>query len=321
MIRTGLEEGQVWACPQSWHKGLILRSEQPIRETNRVLKGRAGIRRNPCSYHLYIRNPKENRGDKGIGNTCFVPYKQSTIRAPSRSKARMVLESLKEHAEKAFFSKEIADTLKEPGVNISDVMSKARRYERKGLAYVRGYRTHDRQTPFKEGNLLTWINSSLPREDAITEAMSRTDRALEGRAATSPTIEGVYRIRNTTFAATKTRQILAQSFIAHELGCSEHELETSIRRTLQLHPDLKELKLFNNYLYFYHASILQAKGRMSVRKDGKYFLYLPRNLVEDSAFPFGLESCTPVIVAIDRVGRRLLIMPPTEDKRVRRRMD
>jgi hypothetical protein len=234
---------------------VILRSEQPIRETNRALKGRAGIRTNLRSYHLYIRNPKQNRDDKEIGNTRFVFYRESTIHGSSRSKARMVLEYLKENSEKAFFSKEIADTLKESGVRISDVMSNARRYERQGRVYVRGYRAHDRQTPFKEGYLLTWIDPNLPREDAITQAVQRTDRALEGRAATSPTIERVYRIRDMIFAATKTRDILAQSYLAHELGCSDHELETSTRRTLQLYPELKELKLFNNYRYFYHASM------------------------------------------------------------------
>jgi len=256
MKQTGLEEGQVWAClRRCWHKGLVLRSEHPIRETNRVLKGRAGVRTNLRSYHLYVRNPKENRDDRGISNTRFVFYQQSTIHSPSKSKARIVLEYLKEHADKAFFSKDIADALADSGVRISDVMSNTRRYERQGLVYVRGYRTHDRQTPFKEGYLLTWLNADLPREDVIAQAVERTYRALEGRAATSPTIERVYRIRDMIFAATKTREILAQSYIARELGCSEHELETSIRRTLQLYPDLKELKLFNNYRYFYHASM------------------------------------------------------------------
>jgi len=77
------------------------------------------------------------------------------------------------------------------------------KYERQGLVYVRGYRTHDRQTPFKEGYLLTWINANLPREDAIAQAVERTDRALEGRAATSPTIQRVYRIRDMIFGATR----------------------------------------------------------------------------------------------------------------------
>ncbi len=45
-----------------------------------------------------------------------------------------------------------------------------RRLERKGLVYVRGYR----ETSFKEGFLITWIDPSKPRE----LAMERTERAL-----------------------------------------------------------------------------------------------------------------------------------------------
>ena len=55
--------------------------------------------------------------------------------------------------------------------------------------------------------------------------------------------------------------------------------------------------------------VLQGKGRMSIRKDGKYFLYLPKSVVEDSAFPFSLTSSVPVTVLIDRKGEKLLVMP------------
>lgn len=53
-------------------------------------------------------------------------------------------------------------------------MSTVRRAERKGLVYVRGYRMHDRQTPFKEGYLLTWIDQEKPREEAIGEVVEST---------------------------------------------------------------------------------------------------------------------------------------------------
>ena len=56
--------------------------------------------------------------------------------------------------------------------------------------------------------------------------------------------------------------------------------------------------------------VADATGRMSRRKDGKYFLYLPKNLVEDSAFPFKAESSVPVRVLIDRDGEKLLVMSP-----------
>ena len=64
--------------------------------------------------------------------------------------------------------------------------------------------------------------------------------------------------------------------------------------------------------------VAQATGRIARRTDVKYFLYLPKHLVEDSAFPFDLESSVPVKVVIDRDGEKLLIMPLKADRTQRR---
>ena len=64
--------------------------------------------------------------------------------------------------------------------------------------------------------------------------------------------------------------------------------------------------------------VAHAIGRIARRTDGKYFLYLPKHLVEDSAFPFKLESSVPVRVIIDRDGEKLLIMPLKADRAQRR---
>ncbi|MGD0550239.1 MAG: hypothetical protein ABSA81_06800 [Candidatus Bathyarchaeia archaeon] len=64
--------------------------------------------------------------------------------------------------------------------------------------------------------------------------------------------------------------------------------------------------------------VAHATGRIARRTDGKYFLYLPKHLVEDSAFPFELESSVPVKVVIDRDGEKLLIMPLKADRTQRR---
>ncbi|MBS7642885.1 hypothetical protein KEJ40_06995 [Candidatus Bathyarchaeota archaeon] len=50
-------------------------------------------------------------------------------------------------------------------------MSNVRRLERKGLVYVRGYRSEGCKTPFREGYIITWIDPSKPREQAISEAL------------------------------------------------------------------------------------------------------------------------------------------------------
>ena len=64
--------------------------------------------------------------------------------------------------------------------------------------------------------------------------------------------------------------------------------------------------------------VAHATGRIARRTDGKYFLYLPKHLVEDSAFPFDLESSVPVKVLIDRDGQKLLIIPLKADRASRK---
>lgn len=254
---TGLSEGSVWAClRRCWGRGLVLRSKRPLRETHRAFKGRAGVRVNLRSYYLYLLNTTKAPAAK-VGDVEFVQYAARFLdkRNRSTSKASLILNFLRDHADKAYFSKEIAEALKPVGVRISDIMANARRFERRGLIYVRGYRANERQTPFKGGYILTWIDPKKPREKAITEAVERTQTALAGTAATSPIIERVHRIRDVILAASKTRDLIAQSYITHELGCSEYESEGALQRALQLYPDLRQVKLFNAYTYYYHASM------------------------------------------------------------------
>jgi len=65
--------------------------------------------------------------------------------------------------------------------------------------------------------------------------------------------------------------------------------------------------------------VAEARGRISVRKDRKYFLYLPKHLVEDTSFPFKLDTSTPVKVIIDMQNKRLLIHPLRQRLDARRR--
>jgi len=55
--------------------------------------------------------------------------------------------------------------------------------------------------------------------------------------------------------------------------------------------------------------VAEAKGRIWRRKDGKYFMYLPKHLVEGRAFPFKIELSIPAKVIIDHEGKRVLIKP------------
>jgi len=64
---------------------------------------------------------------------------------------------------------------------------------------------------------------------------------------------------------------------------------------------------------------LQGKGRIGRRRDGKCFLYLPKSVVEDSAFPFDAHSSVDVTVLIDADGERILVLPLNKAQRPRRK--
>jgi len=65
--------------------------------------------------------------------------------------------------------------------------------------------------------------------------------------------------------------------------------------------------------------VAEARGRISRRKDGKYFLYLPKHLVEDTAFPFKTKTSISVQVIIDLQGKKLLVKPVTHKQHAERR--
>jgi glutaredoxin len=180
------------------------------------------------------------------------------------SKAKMILDFIEKNRDRAFYSKELVDALKDKGVKSSDIMSSVRRFEKKGIIYVRGYRMHDKQTPFKDGYLLTTIDLNKPREQAIEEAIQKTNMILESKSSTSPIIERIHSIRDDVLEATKLRDLVSFEFIQNKLDCSPYEAESAVSRALQLYPDLKEVKLFNAYKYYYHTSMTEEDLKAAI---------------------------------------------------------
>jgi hypothetical protein len=158
----------------------------------------------------------------------------------------------------------LVEALKDKGVKPGDIMSNVRRFERNGFVYVRGYRMHDKQTPFKDGYLLTWIGLGRPREQSIEEAIKKTNAVLDSKASTSPIIERIHLIRDQILEATKLRDLVNFEFIQNKLSCSPYEAEGAIARALQLYPDLKMVKLFNAYNYYYHTSLAEEDLKVAI---------------------------------------------------------
>ncbi len=119
------------------------------------------------------------------------------------------------------FRQRSPSSLKDRGVKPADVMANIRRYERKGLVYVRGYRGHDYRSPFREGYLITWIDQEKNRDQALSEAVDRTNDALPHRETTNPVIERVHRARDIILEATKLRDLVSFNYLHNMLKCSE----------------------------------------------------------------------------------------------------
>ena len=259
------------ALRRAWGANIVLRTASPIHVTERRRHGRAGTATNLRSYHLYCISTGEK--ENVLSGQRFVAFSRRYLDVRGgggHSKSKAIRDFLVTNSSKAFYSIDIARELSDVGVKVRDVMGCVRRLEAAGSVLVRGYRTNERQTPFKEGYLITWIDSNKTREKAIEEAVERTDVALAGRAATSPIIQRVHRIRDIILMATKTRDLVSQSYIGNELSCSEYEVEGALQRALQLYPDLKDVKLFNAYKFYYHASMLSEDLRAAIEMKENY---------------------------------------------------
>ena len=253
-----------------WELGFILRTEKPIREHQEIFRGKAGLKRNLRSYHLYLLRPK-GVDLLVLDGHRFLRYRRERKRKPQiKSKSQLVFDFLRKNKDRAFYSKEIVKALKDKGVKSSDLMPNVRRFESKGYVYVRGYRCDARETPFKDGYLITWIDSEKSRDSALGEAVERTNKVLEKNPYETSILARIHMIRDQILTATKTNDIVSVDFVKKKVGGSEAEVERALSRALQLFPDLKQIKLFDAYRYLYHASMSEAVLRAAIVLKEKY---------------------------------------------------
>ncbi len=235
----------------------MLRTAAPIMEREKVNHGRGGVTTHMRPYHLYLAKPS-GREELELGGRRYVSFAPEYLDprgGGGASKAGLILGYLRERSDRAFFSTEVAEALRDRGIKVRDVMSSARRWERKGLVYVRGYKGAERQTPFREGYMLTWVEQGRPRDEAFVEAVGRTEAAVSRLYAGSQTMERIHRIRDIILEHTRLRRLVAYDYIENELRCNHDQSEHALSRTLQLYPDLHVEKLFGVYRYFYHSSM------------------------------------------------------------------
>jgi len=124
-----------------------------------------------------------------------------------------------------------------------------------GPGVYRGYKGAERQTPFREGYMLTWVDQGIPRDEGFMEAVARTEAAVSRMYAGSQTMERIHRIRDMILEHTRLRRLVSYDYLENELRCNHDQSEHALHRALQLYPDLQYVKLFGVYRYFYHTSM------------------------------------------------------------------
>jgi hypothetical protein len=256
-----------------WKKNRVLRTIKPQMSADKVFRGRAGISSNLRQYHLYMISSGKTYSVNYQGHMLVSYSKEFTDKrggGNGKSKSMIVFNYIKDNRDRAFYSKDLVEALRESGIKPTDIMTNVRRFEKSGHVYVRGYRMHDKQTPFQEGYLLTWVDSEKPREAAIEDAIRKTNAVLENKESTSPVIERIHLIRDQILEATKLRDLVSFEYLLSKLDCTPYEAVTAIERALQLYSDLRVVKLFNAYNYYYHTSLAVEDLKVAISFSQNY---------------------------------------------------
>jgi hypothetical protein len=160
------------AAETAWHRywktGLLLRSERPLCERNDKFVGRSSKTYNTRVFYLYSL-ATDHYDETVINNIRFLTYTK-TPKMKRENKSQLILAFLRENADRAFYTTQIVEKLKDKGVTIRDMACNLRRYEKKGLIYFRGYRSAEHETPFVAGYIVTYIDSTKERSIAVSEA-------------------------------------------------------------------------------------------------------------------------------------------------------
>jgi len=228
-----------------WKKGLILRTKRPVFKRNAVRKGAAGVVINTRAVNYYALSD-----DSGIGSD-FVRFSEKMKDGRDsgiKSKAKMILEFLEKNENKAFYS---VDIVKAVDINSCDVMSNMRRYEKKGLVFVRGYNSHNRRSPFQRGYILTWIDQDKPRDEAVMEALERANRILTTEATSNVVYERARMIREQLITL---NELVSREYLRNVLKCTKSKLYEALKRVMTIYHDIKKVEIFG-FSYYYCRSV------------------------------------------------------------------
>ena len=111
--------------------------------------------------------------------------------------------------------------------------------------------------------------------------MERTERALMERTASGPLMQRIRMVRDLVIETSKLGELVGFEFLQNRLGCTEYELETAIEKAMQLYPEIREVRIFNRFRHYYHASMDGEQLAKAMRRRENYLrvVYWRKNRV------------------------------------------
>ena len=147
----------------------------------------------------------------------------------------------------------------------------------------------------------------------MDEAIQKTNKVLENRSSLNPIVERIHMIRD----ARAFRDLLSSIYLQNKLGCSENEIDHALERTLQLYPDLKEMKLFNVYRYYYHSSIAEEDLRAALKLKENY---IRKSKGRDNRVGHNWEAIPEWFIDMSTTGAKFWMQQHRTDKMDPRRI-
>ena len=172
-------------------------------------------------------------------------------------------------------------------MKIFDIISNLRRYERKGWVLIRGYRGHDRETPFAAGYAVTWLDAEKERSEAIKEANEKIEKLLMGESTCNPTANRIRMIRDEVISTNYQRDIVSLSFLRNKLKATKHQMEKALKRAMEIYPDIRCVRVFN-FPYYYHSSLSEDDLKLAI-EDKKDYLRITKG--RDNRVGHNWEAC------------------------------
>ncbi len=237
------------AILRQWNNGNLARSKKRISEIDYQHRGRRGRTRNTRHYYLYT-----------LPENITADFELIPEHLPSKiNQAQKIREFILENKDRAFYSREIVEALKDHAIKIHNIMPTIRKMEKKRMCFVRGYHHVERESPFREGFLITFLDSDKPIREAIEEALERTEKRLQDRSSENPLLQRIYRLHDAILSNSHRREITARFYLDNLLDVSRETLDYALKRCLELYPHFKTVRIFNRFLFYYDSTLIDEK--------------------------------------------------------------